>query len=1061
MARPKDAKVWNEDLVRALKARQEQCRQQGKQQQFTWRDGAIAIEAVRGDIYMFKTGRIAGLPTGLKKTVDELCRALITDRAEILPPGYVPTSFDDQQDHKGGAYENDPYLKKIKIRGGAFAILMAFHISKSQVMTKDQICASAQSFCDEAMEANFNAGRLRGAWNGVETLVKHGLVSVTKTTAFNASAGGFRSNGKWTYTLTRNGEQFIEALLRRHPEEISRQIRAARPADNSAASVGRNQETPANPFFKEVFASGKTETKRAPPREKAAQSYHASKDEEELRVWSTTARIGEQRIFKVGKQRRQQLHDLCDQLNQGLVPSGTQLQHESVDLTTHSRALYVTMVRRGNVHPFNATAAMDVGSPASTTSFPKVAALNLDSHTKSSPPRRLQGAFSGTVNSIHLDEGTPTKRSRTIPPAIAAANAALARQAMHESLVEKVNEWSSSSLIHGASSEAYILDSDGSDGGGKIPAVERRHIQDVDPGRNGRTHIIDLLESDDDDSSIFCEKAVKPTGVAQCKVNDDVVVDLTQEMPEEIPTTFATSAPFPKLTIYIDSRERNRNATPRLLRTDLTRMIHSGPLKMVWPNSMVLAHVEEKELGCGDFAFQLDRGPYGSRIPVIVERKRIGDLVQRSAKKDHWSQLQKMRDMSDVSIFLLEGDFRSATQFNAFGSQEDEALASTNHTIDSEESIVLFMGRAILSSDTVGFIQTKDEQGSLRAVGALGLMSATASKQSQRSPESALNVKVERKRLADRLENGGIPFQLAHRVAEEIGSTKQMDLLYAIAENDDCREIMLAPVIADCCSALASKSSASRWSAACHRIYFSPLVEAAKARKIYSEYEHLVEDRANLLFNLQTGWTPEEALDIALSDGDVQVESPRSVSIELSKDGSDFRNCFAVDSRVETFYRFKQGQLSRLLPFMAMRTESGLFRSSRLFVFLLEGEQLVERVKQSLTDKNACFVASARIVADKIRDDCCDESESGKERRILVIRGLQAALDNAAKKPGYNSVLRAMVDMVLADIMIARESERMCVLQAVRLSNDLNIIVQQLALACFHFQLLTETTNRS
>jgi hypothetical protein len=226
---------------------------------------------------------------------------------------------------------------------------------------------------------------------------------------------------------------------------------------------------------------------------------------------------------------------------------------------------------------------------------------------------------------------------------------------------------------------------------------------------------------------------------------------------------------------------------------------------------------------------------------------------------------------------------------------------------------------------------------------------------------------------------------------------------------------------------------------------------------VYNEYEHLVEDRANLLFNLHTGLTPEEALDTALNDVNVEDDPPRTVSIEISKDGSVFRNCLAVDSHVEAFYRFEQGndQPRRLLPFMAMRTESGVCRSSRLYVFLLEGEQLVERVQESLTDKSRSFVASARIVGDRIRDDCCDESVSGKERRILVIRGLQAALDSAAKKPGYNSVLRAVVDMVLADVMIARESERMCVLQAVRLSNDLHIIVQQLALACFHFQLLT------
>jgi ERCC4-type nuclease len=619
---------------------------------------------------------------------------------------------------------------------------------------------------------------------------------------------------------------------------------------------------------------------------------------------------------------------------------------------------------------------------------------------------------------------------------------------MHESLNEKGNQWPVSSLIHCDSSVASLVDSDG-DGGGKMPAVDRHPIQDV-----RGIQIVDLLESDDDDSPIVSRKSVKTTGVAQGRVDDDVV-DLTQDEP-----TAVVSVPLPKLTIYIDSRERNRNATPRLLRTELTRLL-SGPLKIVWPNDMMLADVEEKELGCGDFAFQLQRNAYGNRLPVLVERKRIGDLVQRSAKKDHWWQLQKMRDMNTtVGLFLLEGDLRQAAQYTAFGSQEDEGWTPTNHTIDSEETIIRFMGRAILSSDSLGFIQTKDEQGSLRFVAVLGLMSATASHLSQRAPVTAMNMKVEKKRLADRLEKGGIPFQVAHRVAEEIGSMKQMDLLYASADNDECRDALLVPVIAGSCSELGSKSNASRWSAACHRVYFSALSEPADARKIYSEYEHLVEDRATLLSNLHAGMTPEEALDVALNDEKVEDEPSRSVSIELSKDGSVFRNCFAADNH-ENFYRLKPGnpQLHVSLPVMSMRTEAGLFRASRLFIFLLEGEQLVERVKQSLTGENRCFVASARVVADKIRADCCDTSMAGKERRVLVIRGLQPALDSAAKKPGYNSVLRVMVDMVLADIMIAREIERMCVLQAVRLSNDLQVIVQQLALACFHFQLLTGKKN--
>lgn len=48
---PKDAKVWNEDLLQALRAREDLSRREGKRDQITWKQGADAIEAVRKDIY--------------------------------------------------------------------------------------------------------------------------------------------------------------------------------------------------------------------------------------------------------------------------------------------------------------------------------------------------------------------------------------------------------------------------------------------------------------------------------------------------------------------------------------------------------------------------------------------------------------------------------------------------------------------------------------------------------------------------------------------------------------------------------------------------------------------------------------------------------------------------------------------------------------------------------------------------------------------------------------------------------------------------------------------------
>ena len=51
MPPPKDAKIWNEDLLQALRAREDMALREGKQIQLTWQKGAQAIEAVRKDIY--------------------------------------------------------------------------------------------------------------------------------------------------------------------------------------------------------------------------------------------------------------------------------------------------------------------------------------------------------------------------------------------------------------------------------------------------------------------------------------------------------------------------------------------------------------------------------------------------------------------------------------------------------------------------------------------------------------------------------------------------------------------------------------------------------------------------------------------------------------------------------------------------------------------------------------------------------------------------------------------------------------------------------------------------
>jgi hypothetical protein len=87
---------------------------------------------------------------------------------------------------------------------------------------------------------------------------------------------------------------------------------------------------------------------------------------------------------------------------------------------------------------------------------------------------------------------------------------------------------------------------------------------------------------------------------------------------------------------------------------------------------------------------------------------------------------------------------------------------------------------------------------------------------------------------------------------------------------------------------------------------------------------------------------------------------------------------------------------------------------------------------------------------------CVDSKSRPYQRTVVLVRALYGALDHRAKQPGYRAEIRAVADLVLSDLMLARD---MVVLQAVRKDADMKLFVSQLALACFHFQLITRTSD--
>ncbi|CAB9502680.1 expressed unknown protein [Seminavis robusta] len=320
-------KVWNEDLVRALRARHQQAWQQQKQSQHQWRQGAEAVEKIRKDIRLTKTGKIFNLDAKLlTKTVYEECVKIIKGQADIEPPGFSPLSEAELMHARDNTV--NPYITNMQKNSGAYAILLAFYISGKDSLSKQEIIALGQQFCSSEMEANYFAGRLYGAWKSKDTLIRHGLITQHKTGASYIPNRGFRSNGKHTFSISEDGKRATRQMLQKWPDI---DVQPGSASDGVSQGHAQSAATPTRGY-----------SSSATPKKKSAKS---GDDEKELLQWIQSATEGQQKMFKgLGKDRRICLHKLCDKLK-GDNP-GLELEHRSIDGAGTRRDLYITLRRK-------------------------------------------------------------------------------------------------------------------------------------------------------------------------------------------------------------------------------------------------------------------------------------------------------------------------------------------------------------------------------------------------------------------------------------------------------------------------------------------------------------------------------------------------------------------------------------------------------------------------------------------------------------------------------------------------------------------------------------------
>ena len=475
---------------------------------------------------------------------------------------------------------------------------------------------------------------------------------------------------------------------------------------------------------------------------------------------------------------------------------------------------------------------------------------------------------------------------------------------------------------------------------------EESIILDCGPGSR-RTETISLVREDS-----------KRPAIAQAEVididddeseNDDSIIEILEDSQDYMATAVpprrdSGTVNHQQLTVLIDNRERNRNDTPRHLRMELTRLVKEGALKSVWPREMPTGNVEESGLALGDFAFEIQSNAAAGRkrLPVAVERKRVSDLVQRSAAGDHWKQYMLMRDNCMHSIFLIETDTRSAVRFTAFGAQELEEWNPTCTLIDNERSIFLFFGRALLSSPSANFIQTRDETSSLRSVAALGVMAVASAELRSKAAKACPPSRNNSTRLVDRLTGGGIPWQLAREIGNSVGSIQYLEWLYKECESDECRSQLLAPFITE---------------------------------SEYNGQSNTVADWSNQIFRVfHTSFTQDPSLSTSSTAG-----TSRRVTIEMAESKSSLFPAATDDS----FYTLKLRQdnpLGLALPTVSMQTAAGKFKSHRLFVHLLQAKSLVSLITSRIHECHGDFV-SRRKGSRKCHQRSMSSSDHGQWKR--------------------------------------------------------------------------------
>lgn len=416
-----------------------------------------------------------------------------------------------------------------------------------------------------------------------------------------------------------------------------------------------------------------------------------------------------------------------------------------------------------------------------------------------------------------------------------------------------------------------------------------------------------------------------------------------------------------------------------------------------------------------------------------------------------------MQDNFQHAIMLIEGDCRVANRFDPYGIQNRERKIS-HHTIENDEDIVIFICRAILFSRKIKFIQTKDERGTYRSIGAIGLM-ANACKNIQRTEDSQVSSKTSQQiQLSDTLTAGGIDWRISKEIAFQFGSLKNLKEHYESCNATITKELLLEPMLRN--SLDHHLGRVDMWSKAIYSVVISEDERRAVVKRQFDSMKYLVEesacDQATILYNLYKGRSSNDALNAAFDSTEELFSSEkRVVHIECSK---EYESCFEKPTEF-SFYKLFQAQENKLvLPYVQFRAIFDNLQSDAIRIHVVDGIEIVGDLCRMITSPSVDFVDVAKRIACKYNGLCkIEQTCTQDDHRVLLVRGLEPALNRFAKMSTYRLETPILVDMMIASLML---DHNIVVLQAFRKNmSETSMIMRQIALACFNYQLLPKTRH--